>query len=100
MIYYEIFENTFDGGIAFVSVKFCSAKGRCDFEKALTEAKAKNKNVLLMFHASWCKWCHTMENNMKLPETKPVFEKNLLPLMWTCRKWEIRKNLKIPAVKS
>ncbi|MCJ7932928.1 MAG: thioredoxin family protein [Chryseobacterium sp.] len=46
--------------------------------KALTEAKANNKNVLLMFHASWCKWCKAMEKNMNLPETKPIFDKKFV----------------------
>lgn len=46
--------------------------------KALTEAKAGKKNVLLMFHASWCKWCKMMEKNMNLPETKPLFDKKFV----------------------
>lgn len=41
--------------------------------KALVEAKAGKKNVLLVFHASWCKWCKMMEKNMNLPETQSIF---------------------------
>ncbi|MET3035713.1 thioredoxin family protein [Chryseobacterium sp. NRRL B-14859] len=47
-------------------------------EKALTEAKANKKNVLLVFHASWCKWCKMMEKNMDLPETQPIFNKRFV----------------------
>ena len=43
--------------------------------KAFKEAKAGKKNVLLVFHASWCKWCKMMEKNMDLPEAKPIFDK-------------------------
>lgn len=42
-------------------------------KKASIEAKASKKNVLLVFHASWCKWCKMMEKNMNLPETQPIF---------------------------
>lgn len=65
-------------GLLLFQLNFAQQKADVILKKALTEAKAKNKNVLLMFHASWCKWCHTMENNMKLPETKPVFEKKFV----------------------
>ncbi|WP_294324745.1 thioredoxin family protein [uncultured Chryseobacterium sp.] len=65
-------------GLLLFQLNFAQQKADVILKKALTEAKAKNKNVLLMFHASWCKWCHTMENNMKLSETKPVFEKKFV----------------------
>ncbi len=45
-------------------------------EKAYTQAKKENKKVFLIFHASWCTWCKKMENNMALPQMKPLFEKN------------------------
>ncbi|AZA48915.1 DUF255 domain-containing protein [Chryseobacterium carnipullorum] len=49
-------------------------KADIELNKALKEAKAQKKNVLLVFHASWCGWCKLMEKNMNLPETKPIFE--------------------------
>lgn len=45
-------------------------------DKAYAQAKKEKKKVLLMFHASWCTWCKKMENNMALPQMKPLFEKN------------------------
>ncbi|ROI02718.1 MULTISPECIES: thioredoxin family protein [unclassified Chryseobacterium] len=53
-------------------------KANVVLEKALTEAKANKKNVLLVFHASWCKWCKMMEKNMDLPETQPIFNKRFV----------------------
>jgi len=65
-------------GLLFFQLNFAQEKAEDILKKALTEAKAGNKNVLLMFHASWCKWCHIMEKNMNLPETKPVFDKKFV----------------------
>ena len=30
--------------------------------KALSEAAASEKHVLVKFEASWCGWCHSMTN--------------------------------------
>lgn len=53
-------------------------KADTELNKAFTEAKAQKKNVLLIFHASWCGWCKLMEKNMNLPETKPIFDKKFV----------------------
>ena len=38
------------------------------------EAKEENKNVFLMFHASWCGWCHRMDDNMQNKACKEFFD--------------------------
>ncbi|WP_316788477.1 thioredoxin family protein [Pedobacter frigoris] len=43
---------------------------------AIKQAKAEKKNVLVMFHASWCGWCHKMDASLKDPSIKPFFDKN------------------------
>jgi len=60
--------------IVLFQLNFAQEKSEVIFSNALKEAKAQKKNVLLVFHASWCKWCHVMQKNMNLPETKPIFE--------------------------
>jgi len=65
-------------GLFLFQLNFAQEKADLVLKKALTEAKAGNKNVLLVFHASWCKWCKLMEHNMNLPETKPIFDKNFV----------------------
>ncbi|MEG0927157.1 DUF255 domain-containing protein [Chryseobacterium sp.] len=64
--------------------------------KALTEAKSGNKNVLLMFHASWCKWCKVMEKNMNLPETKPLFENKFVTAYVDVQERGEKKSLENP----
>src|SRR5579862_3198628 len=43
---------------------------------AETVAKKEHKNVFLIFHASWCGWCHRLEKMMNSPEAKPIFDAN------------------------
>ncbi|WP_426479630.1 thioredoxin family protein [Chryseobacterium sp. CBSDS_008] len=64
--------------------------------KAFTEAKAGNKNVLLVFHASWCKWCKMMEKNMDLPETKPIFDKRFVTAYVDVQERGDKKSLENP----
>jgi len=64
--------------------------------KAITEAKAGKKNVLLIFHASWCKWCKMMEKNMDLPETKPIFDKRFVTAYIDVQERGDKKSLENP----
>jgi thioredoxin-related protein len=48
-------------------------------EKSLSQAKKENKNVLLIFHASWCGWCKKMEKNLNSDAVKPLIDKNYIP---------------------
>jgi hypothetical protein len=64
--------------------------------KALTEAKAGKKNVLLVFHASWCKWCKMMEKNMDLSETKPIFDKRFVTAYVDVQERGDKKSLENP----
>src|ERR671913_489217 len=49
-------------------------------EKVLEEARAvatrENKNVFIIFHASWCGWCHKMDTALNDPEVKKYFDDN------------------------
>lgn len=49
-------------------------------EKVLKEAKAQaakeNKKVFVIFHASWCGWCHKMDSAMSDPAVKSFFDNN------------------------
>ncbi|MBX7134128.1 MAG: thioredoxin family protein [Fimbriimonadaceae bacterium] len=44
--------------------------------EAGSKAKSEKKNVLVVFHASWCGWCHKFEDFMALKQFAPVFDAN------------------------
>ncbi|GGE91692.1 Thioredoxin-like [Chishuiella changwenlii] len=64
--------------------------------KAQKEAKAENKNVFLIFHASWCGWCKKMEKNMDDPSVKTFFDSNYVKTFITVQERAAKKNLETP----
>lgn len=44
--------------------------------KAYAQAARENKNVLLIFHASWCGWCHKMDTSLNDKGVKPLIDKS------------------------
>ncbi len=47
-------------------------------EAAYKTATAENKNILLIFHASWCGWCHKMDSSINDPSCKKFFRDNYI----------------------
>ncbi len=45
-------------------------------KSALVQAAKEKKNVILMFHASWCGWCHRMDSSLNDPTVKKFFDDN------------------------
>jgi thioredoxin-related protein len=43
---------------------------------ACKKAAEENKKVLLIFHASWCGWCHKMDSSINNPACKKFFTDN------------------------
>lgn len=43
---------------------------------AETKAGKEHKNVLVIFHASWCHWCHAMDTAINDASCKAFFERN------------------------
>jgi hypothetical protein len=43
--------------------------------EAKTQAAAEHKSVFLIFHASWCGWCHKLDSFIGSDGIKPVFDK-------------------------
>lgn len=46
--------------------------------EGLTEARKGNKHLLLMFHASWCGWCHKMDNSLNDPVCRKFFSDHIV----------------------
>lgn len=42
------------------------------------EAKASGKNLMVIFQASWCGWCHKMDTALNDPDVKALFGQNFV----------------------
>lgn len=60
---------------------------------AYQQAATENKNVFLIFHASWCGWCRKMDTAMRDPSVKPFFAKNYVITHLTVYERADKKNL-------
>ena len=47
-------------------------------KEASAIAKKENKKILLIFHASWCGWCHKMDTSLNDPSVKKYFDNNFV----------------------
>ena len=47
-------------------------------KEAFTSAKKQNKKVLVIFHASWCGWCHKMDTSLNDASVKKFFDDNFV----------------------
>lgn len=45
-------------------------------DQAYARAAKEKKNVMVIFHASWCGWCHKMDDKMNTITCKPLFDDN------------------------
>ncbi len=65
-------------------------------KKAVTEAASQNKKVLLMFHASWCGWCHRMDSSLNDVSCKKLFDDNFVITHITVLESKGKENLENP----
>ncbi len=45
-------------------------------KQACQDAAISHKKVLVIFHASWCGWCHKLDTLLNSPECKGFFDKS------------------------
>jgi thiol-disulfide isomerase/thioredoxin len=61
--------------------------------EAYVTAKKENKKVFLMFHASWCGWCHRMDKAMNDEAVKKFFDENFVIRHLVVMESDGKKNL-------
>lgn len=65
--------------LVFVAASAQKPPSADDVLKEATQVAAKqNKNVFIIFHASWCGWCHRMDSLMTNKECKKYFDDNFV----------------------
>lgn len=47
-------------------------------KEATAKAAKENKKVFIIFHASWCGWCHRMDSIMNNANCKKLFDDNFV----------------------
>jgi thioredoxin-related protein len=65
-------------------------------KKALADAATTQKNVFIIFHASWCGWCHKMDNSMNDEKLKIFFDNNYVIVHLTVNESKDKKELENP----
>jgi thioredoxin-related protein len=64
--------------------------------KAVAQAKAANKAVLIEFGASWCTWCRNFEAFVKSPDAGPILAEHFVIVNLTVRERDDKKVLEHP----
>lgn len=67
---------------------------------AYKQAAKEHKNVIVIFHASWCGWCHKMEAAMNDETCKEIFADNFVTVHLTVEESEKNKSLENPGAEA
>ncbi|OQP63449.1 hypothetical protein A3860_24200 [Niastella vici] len=65
-------------------------------KEAMQRAAHEHKNVFIIFHASWCGWCHRMDSIMNNAACKKLFSDNYVVEHLTVMESKDKKNLENP----
>ncbi len=61
-----------------------------------SKAAKENKKVFVMFHASWCGWCHKMDSSMNAADCKQFFDDNFVIRHFVVDESANKKSLETP----
>ena len=65
-------------------------------KEAYQVAAKEHKKVFIIFHASWCGWCHRMDKSMNDETCKKLFENNFVIRHLVVNESPDKKNLENP----
>jgi len=63
---------------------------------AIQRAGAEHKNAIIIFHASWCGWCHKMDSALNDISIKKFFDDNYIITHITVQESKTKKQLENP----
>ena len=69
-------------------------------KQASGQAAKENKNVMVIFHASWCGWCHRMDTSLNDPSVKKFFDDNYVITHLTVMESRDKKDLENPGAEA
>src|SRR5678810_767688 len=81
---------------AMTSVAQSTPTADAILKEACTKAAKENKNVMVIFHASWCGWCHKMDTSLNDASVKTFFDRNYVITHLTVSESDNKKNLENP----
>jgi thiol-disulfide isomerase/thioredoxin len=81
---------------SFYAVKAQPPSAEAVMREACEKAAMENKNVFIMFTASWCGWCHKMDKSMNDPVCKKFFDDNFIFCHLVVDESKDKKNLENP----
>jgi thioredoxin-related protein len=64
--------------------------------RAFKQAIRENKNVFVIFHASWCGWCKKLDASLNDPEIKKYFDTSYVIVHFTVQESAANKKLETP----
>jgi thiol-disulfide isomerase/thioredoxin len=64
--------------------------------QAYAQAVKENKNIILIFHASWCGWCKKMTASLNDPSCKKMFDDNYVTVYLDVLENKGKENLENP----
>ena len=79
--------------LSVLAGSFASAQ---DATSQLKAAAKTGKTTFVLFHASWCGWCHKLEDFMATKEIKPIMDKHFTTLWWDVMEQGDKKSLETP----
>ena len=86
--------------LLFCAAFICFAQNVSTTENILLtgykQAAKENKNVFVIFQASWCGWCKKMDASMNDATTKKYFDDNYITVHLTVQESTANKNLETP----
>ncbi|MEP6682181.1 MAG: thioredoxin family protein, partial [Parafilimonas sp.] len=87
--------------LVFITLSFiivCNAQTSTEtiIKEACKEAGTQNKKAFIIFHASWCVWCHKLDSCINDPSCKKFFSDNYVIKHVTAFETGDKKNLNNP----